>query len=126
MSDNNRNLDDEWNSLFNIKSSINNSTSNELTQDNVITDNIITENLFVNNNAVIENNAQINNVMEVADGVAIGSDLNTNNINAFGQVSVYNNIFSTGNIYLNNDNDNNYLLLKNNGQIEIKKYNNIN
>ena len=56
--------------------------------------------------------------MGVNSGVAVGKDLNTNNQNCFGLLSSYGNIYSNGNIYISNDDNNDkYTFLKNDGSI---------
>jgi hypothetical protein len=68
--------------------------------------------IIINKNLILKESELINKVLEVDSGVAIGGDLNTNNQNTFGQLSVYNNIYSSGDIFLQaKENDKDYLHL---------------
>jgi hypothetical protein len=79
------------------------------------------DSIVINKNLIVEQSELINKVLEVDSGVAVGGDLNSNNQNVFGLLSVYDNIYSSGDIFLQSvRNDKEYLYLKNDGSIICK------
>ena len=84
--------------------------------------------LIIKENTIFEQNVYIAKNTLIGESLTVGDDLNTNNLNSFGQLSVYDNIYSTGNIFLkdnkicNEDNkDSKFLYLKNDGTIVCQK-----
>jgi hypothetical protein len=76
------------------------------------------DNIVINKNLIVQQSEIVNKKLEVDSGTAIGGDLNSNNQNVFGQLSVYDNIYSSGDIFLQAvGNDKDYLYLKNDGSI---------
>jgi hypothetical protein len=79
------------------------------------------DNIVINKNLIVQQSEIINKKLEVDSGTAIGGDLNSNNQNVFGLLSVYDNIYSSGDIFLQSViNDKEYLYLKNDGSIICK------
>ena len=79
------------------------------------------DDIIINTNLIVLESEIVNKKLEVDSGVAIGGDLNSNNQNVFGQLSVYDNIYSSGDIFLQGvRNDKEYLYLKNDGSIICK------
>ena len=79
---------------------------------------LVADNIICNENMVIKGNSLFNNNVSVVSNILIGGDLNTQNINCFGELSLHNNLESNSNIYLKNEEENKYLLLLNNGTIK--------
>lgn len=85
------------------------------------------DNIFIKENAVFEKNVLINENLLVENVISSNSssvtnDLNTNNLNTFGLVINHGNTVSKGDIFIsNNENENDYTYLKNNGTILSKK-----
>jgi hypothetical protein len=79
------------------------------------------DNIVINKNLIVQESELINKVLKVDSGVTVGGDLNSNNQNVFGLLSVYDNIYSSGDIFLQSvRNDKEYLYLKNDGSIICK------
>ena len=86
----------------------------EDSSDNLI---IVDDNVYFENSIAVNNNGLINNVLGIGQGLAVGVDANLENVNIFGLLAGYGNIYSNGSVYVAKDNDGKYVYLEGDGNI---------
>jgi hypothetical protein len=93
--------------------------------DDFINDNliIIKDNVIFEENIEVNNNQLIDNVLGVNNGLSVGKDANFENINTFGLMSSYGNIYSNGSVFISNNNEEKYIYLENNGSLTCDNIN---
>ena len=79
--------------------------------------------IYINDNTIFKKNVEINNCITVDGGMVIEGDLNTNNQNIFGLLSVHGNIYSNGDLYISSNKNDNYTYIKNDGSLECQSIN---
>jgi len=90
----------------------------ELREINVNEHFVVDETVIFNENVIISNDLQVNEVIYVGQGGVIGGDLNVNNLNTIGLLTIDENTISNGDIYMTSENplnENEFVYLKNDG-----------
>ena len=61
---------------------------------------IIKDDVYFDKNIAVNENGVIGNVFGIGDGLAVGGNINLEDVNVFGLMSGYGNIYSAGDIYI--------------------------
>ena len=78
---------------------------------------IIKDDVCFDKNIAVNENGVIGNVFGIGDGLAVGGNINLENVNVFGLMSGYGNIYSEGDIYVAKEDNGKFVYLERDGRV---------
>ena len=78
---------------------------------------IIKDDVYFDKNIAVNENGIISNVLGVGDGMAVGGNINLENVNIYGLMSIFKNTYSQGDIYISKENNDKFVYLEGDGKV---------